>query len=92
MNTAVAAAAEWLRSLAETDRFNLVPYTSVAVPFRGRAPLAEESAVERAVAFLERQSPTGLSDPTDGIVTALTKEFGLSVDQDGAARLATFAG
>lgn len=71
MHTAVAANAAWLRKLKPTDRFNLIPYTSVAVPFRGRAPEATDGAVDRAIAFLERQSPAGLSDPTDGLVTGL---------------------
>ena len=72
MNTAVAAASTWLLGLDDTDRFNLVPYTSVAIPFRGRAPRATDGAVSGAIRFLERQRPAGLSDPTDGLVTAIS--------------------
>lgn len=71
MRLATESAQTWLEQLEPDDRFNLVPYTSIAVPFQGRSPRATEGAVDRAVRFLERQRPAGLSDPTDGLVTAL---------------------
>lgn len=72
LETAVAAGSAWLRALAETDRFNVIPYASQAWPFRGTAPLATPGAVDRAVSFLERQTAGGLSDPEEALTTALT--------------------
>lgn len=70
-DTAVAGTARWLRASPEDDRFTVVPYTSMAVPFRATAPHATDRSVEAAIAFLERQQPAGLSDPADGLVTGL---------------------
>jgi len=71
MRAAVRAASRWIRGLESSDRFNVVPYASQAVPFRGRSPYATTDAVDRAVAYLERQKPAGLSDPEEGVTTAL---------------------
>ncbi|MBT3218431.1 MAG: VWA domain-containing protein [Proteobacteria bacterium] len=71
LEAAVDAASSWLDSLEPEDRFNVVPYASQAIPFRGHAPKATDKAVERAKKFLERQQAMGLSDPEDGLTTAL---------------------
>lgn len=71
LEVATEAAATFLESLEPTDRFNLVPYTSHALPLRGRAAPATEDRLARAEAFLERQRASGLSDPAEALVTAL---------------------
>ena len=71
LDAAIAATERWLRSLRPEDRFDVVSYASVARPFRAKAPLAGPDAIEDAVAFLARQRPLGLSDPEEGLTTAL---------------------
>ncbi len=71
MASAVRAAGQWIRKLKPVDRFNVIPYASQAVPFRGRSPYATDEAVDHAISYLERQNPAGLSDPEEGVTTAL---------------------
>ncbi len=71
LETAVAAGGTWLEALEERDRFNVIPYASQSWAFRATAPTATEGAVERAVAFLERQAASGLSDPAEALTSAL---------------------
>ena len=71
LETAVAAGSTWLRDLEPEDRLNVVPFASQAWPFRAQAPKASDSAIERAISFLERQEASGLSDPEEALTTAL---------------------
>lgn len=74
LEAAVAAGSAWLDTLAESDRFNLIPYQSIALPFRAKAPLADDAAVAKGKAFLARQRARGLSDPGEALTEALSLE------------------